>query len=63
MTAKEREKSFRAALEALCEEHGAEMTLTDDGKPWGMHSPILEIHMPAVWENNEVVKEFTSFNY
>lgn len=58
----EREQAFRDALSKLLEEHGAEMKITDDGKPWGRHSGVVEIYMPTVWENDIVVKEYTEFN-
>jgi hypothetical protein len=41
----EREARFRADLAELLKRHGAEMTITDDGEPWGLHSPIVMIRM------------------
>jgi hypothetical protein len=52
----EREAAFRAELEALLKRHCAEMTITDDGKPWGLHSPVVLIQMCATDEN-----EFAEF--
>ena len=34
-TKKQREFAFRAELAELLEKHGAELEVTDDGKPWG----------------------------
>lgn len=44
-TAEEREAAFRADLKDLLKRHGAEMDITDDGKPFGLHSPIVIIRM------------------
>ena len=58
----DREAAFRAALVNLLALHGAEMTITDDRKPWGLHSAIVEIDMPEQYgPAGEVTGEYTSF--
>jgi hypothetical protein len=47
VTPEQKEAAFRADLEALLKRHGAEMTITDDGKPWGLHSAVVVITMLA----------------
>ena len=37
-TPKEREDAFRRDLAALLAKHKAELEITDDGKPYGLHS-------------------------
>lgn len=39
------EKDFRKDLALLLKKHNAEMDITDDGKPYGMHSPIVTIYI------------------
>lgn len=61
-TAKHREEAFRADLALLLERHDAELCVTDDGKPYGLHNGICEITMQSKWDDdgNEVA-EYTSF--
>lgn len=57
----ERERAFRDALKTLCEQHGAEIEITDDGRPYGMQSGALIVTMQPVYEGDECVKEFCEF--
>ncbi len=62
-TAAEREAAFRKEFDELCKKHNAEVVITDDGKPWGMHSPLVEITMEGQWNSdNETIAEFTLFH-
>lgn len=61
-TAKEREAAFRAALAILLTEHGAELHITDDGKPYGMHTAIVQISMSNRWDaTGNQTHEYTEF--
>ena len=46
-TAQQREEDFRRDLQALLEKHSADLEVTDDRKPWGMHSGIAVVTMMA----------------
>lgn len=61
-TAKEREAAFRHDLSALLAKHEAELTLTDDGKPYGMHTGIAVVTMTNQFDSdgNEIA-EYTEF--
>lgn len=60
----ERERLFREAIAKVCTEHGAEMEITDDGKPYGMASPILRVTFETKRdENDEIVADFFSFEW
>lgn len=61
--ARNREQAFRDAILAVCREHGAELEVTDDGKSYGMHSPILLVTMASVYEGDRLVKDFVQFNW
>lgn len=62
-TAAQREEEFRRDLEALLEKHGADLSIGDDGKPWGMHCGIANISMWAEYDDqNNCIAEFTDFN-
>lgn len=62
ITAAEREKGFREALAALLERHGAEIEVTDDREPWGMHTGIAIVSMPTIFdENGNVISDYTEF--
>lgn len=64
MNAKEREAEFRAALDELCKKHGAELTLTDNGKPYGMASPVLLISIDGEYDKDgNTLKEFCQFEW
>ncbi len=59
----ERETDFRKDLESLLKKHGAELEITDDGKPYGMSSPIVIISMVRKydWENDNLDCDFCEF--
>lgn len=64
---KDREHSFRVELEALLKAHGAELTVTDDGEPYGMQSPLCRIEMDAVYKtpndlDTELLSEYCEFD-
>lgn len=63
MTNEEREKAFREAIARVCTEFKAEIQITDDGKPYGMHSPIMRVTFDTIVENDEIVSDFFSFDY
>jgi hypothetical protein len=48
-TAAQREADFRADFAELLKKHGAEFEVTDDGKPWGMHSGVARVSMQQEW--------------
>lgn len=61
-TSKEIEQEFRADLAELLKKYNAELTVTDDHKPYGMHSGVCEIYIPAVFNGlGDVVKESSCF--
>ena len=61
-TAKEREAAFRADLAELLNKHHAALDITDDGKPYGMHTAIVEITMPSEWDDDGgVISEYADF--
>jgi hypothetical protein len=62
-SAAEREFLLRNAINAVCQDHGAELEVTDDGKPYGLHSGVLRITMQSVFEGDECVKEFCEFEW
>lgn len=63
VTAKEREIAFRKELQKLLDKHGAELTITDDGKPYGLHSGACLVSMDSTWDplTGDCTKEFTEF--
>lgn len=61
-TAKEREEAFRRDLAALLDKHEAEIDVTDDGRPYGMHSGVCRVTMQGLWdENGDPIAEHTEF--
>lgn len=62
ITKEHREAAFRRELDELFESWGAEWELTDDRKPYGFHSPVFAINIDGVYNMNECVAEYTSFN-
>jgi len=62
-TAEQREKEFRAALAQLLEDHHAELIVTDDHQPYGMHSAICRISMESIYDHKSdtLVAEFCEF--
>ena len=63
ITAKERERQFRENLMDVIKKHGAQMVITDDGKPYGMQSGVVVITMCAKWDDDgNQISEYTEFN-
>lgn len=64
VTNKEREDAFRKEFQKLLDKHGAEITITDDGKPYGFHSGVCLVSMDSAWDavTGDCVKEFTEFS-
>lgn len=58
-----RETAFRDAIAAVCREHGAELEVTDDGKPYGMQQGILRVSMPSVFDGEKCVQAFCEFDW
>ena len=61
-TAIEREAEFRKDLQALLNKHGAELNITDDGKPYGMHRAVCRVEMDGIYENGCTVLEYAEFD-
>lgn len=61
-TAEQRKRDFLKDLAELMKIHGAEMQLTDDGKPYGMHSPLVIVSFSAEYSTDgETLAEFGEF--
>lgn len=61
-TAEQREQEFRQDLAALLEKHGAEVEITDDRKPYGLHSGVCVISMQSVWDDDaNLIADYTEF--
>ena len=62
-TSKQCEEEFRKDLAELLAKHNAELTMTDDGRPWGMHSGICIVTMYGKYdEEGNALEEGASFN-
>ena len=57
MTGEERKEIFIAELAELLSRHKAELTISDDGKGYGMQTGIATITMPASWDNDGNISE------
>lgn len=61
-TAKEREEAFRSDLSELLAMHKAKLSVTDDGKGYGMYCGIAEVAMMGEWdESGNQTVEYTEF--
>ena len=60
--ATQREKAFLEDLDALLKKHRAKLNITDDGKPWGLHSAVLNIELEGYEVDGECVSD-EEFNY
>ncbi len=60
-TAEQRKTEFLQDLRQLCFRHRCELALSDDGKPYGMHSPIMVLSFDGVYSDNETIEEFGCF--
>ena len=56
-----RKQAFLDALHALCVEHRVSLHVTDDAKPYGFQSPILDVDMDSVIVDGEVIDEWQGF--
>ena len=63
-TAEEREADFRREFAALLEKHGAELDITDDGKPHGLHNGIARVSMASIWDRDadKLLADYAEFN-
>lgn len=62
ITAEQRKTAFIQELRQLCFKHKCEMSISDDGKSYGMHSPILVLSFDGVYsDNNETLEEYGCF--
>lgn len=57
-TATQRKEEFLAELQQLCYKHRCEMMLSDDDRPYGMHSPIMVLSFEGVYDNGETIAEY-----
>jgi hypothetical protein len=61
-TAEQRKEEFMQELQQLCIKHQCELSLSDNGKPYGMHSPILVMCFDGIYSSCEqVIEEFGCF--
>lgn len=60
-TAAQVEEEFRRDLAAFLAERGAEITIGDDGHPYGMHIGTATVCIGGKYENGETVAEFAEF--
>jgi hypothetical protein len=61
-TPKEREDAFRRDLAELLAKHKAELDITDDRKPYGLHSAEAVVTMMSEWdEAGNQTAEYTEF--
>jgi len=55
-TKEEREKAFREDLQKLLDRHNAEINITDDRKPYGMHNAICIIELNSDYTGNKHIE-------
>lgn len=56
-TSAQRKEEFLAELQQLCYKHSCEMMLSDDGKGYGMHSPIIVLSFDGEYNYGDTVEE------
>jgi hypothetical protein len=63
-TKEEREAEFRKDLQKLLLKHSAELNITDDGKPYGMHKSVVRVEMDGSYdyEKGVAVLPYTEFD-
>lgn len=61
MSAIERQTRFCKDLQELLEFHQAEFNLTDNGRGYGLHTPVLEVHMNTVYRDREIISSYHGF--
>lgn len=61
-TKEARRDDFLADLNELMKIHGAELQLTDDGKPYGLHSPRILLSLDGEYtKDGDVIAEYGEF--
>ena len=60
-TAAQRKEEFLAELQQLCYKHRCEIMLSDDHRPYGMHSPIVVLSFDGVYDGWDTIEEFGEF--
>lgn len=60
-TATQRKEEFLAELQQLCYKHRCEIMLSDDGKGYGMHSPVLNLSFDGLYDSGETIEEYGYF--
>lgn len=62
-TKQQREAEFRAAIQAVLREHGAEISVVeDDSRPWSTQG-VLFVSMDSVYDGDEMMAEFCEFEW
>ncbi len=51
ITAEQREMKFREELKDLLDRNGADLEVTDDRRPWGLHSGVCNIVMTSIYDD------------
>ncbi len=59
----EREKKFRRDLQELLLKHNANLNITDDGKPYGMHRAICVVELEGRFDNQngDILEPYVEF--
>lgn len=57
-TVEQRKEEFMRELHQLCYKHKCEMSLSDDGKGYGQHSPTIVLVFDGVYDDGEILEEF-----
>ena len=61
-TAAEREEAFRRDFDELLEKHKAELEITDDRKPYGLHSGVAVVTIMSEYDDDgNQTAEYTEF--
>lgn len=56
-TAEQRKTEFLNDLQRICSKHNCEMSLSDSGKPCGLHSPIIVLSFEGIYNDGGYVVE------
>jgi hypothetical protein len=61
-TVQQKKSDFLQELRQLCFKYRCELSLSDDGKPYGMHSPIMVLSFEGVYsDSGDVIEEYGEF--
>lgn len=61
-TAEQRKEEFLSELQQLCIKHKCEMSISDDGRPYGMHSPTIVLAFDGVSSpDGDVIEQYGEF--